>query len=99
MYQSYDFKKEVDTHIDKKIPIELKDKSKQFIKYIFKLPIFQLEKKITKSHRLFEKDYFIFIKSNAVFVAKKIGKERFDYIEILDGLKFVRKLKLNQIFN
>jgi len=98
MYQSYDFKKEVDTHIDKKIPIELKDKSVQFANYLFKLPIFQLEKKITKSHRLFDEDYFMFIKSNDVFVAKKIGKERFDYIEILDGLRFVRKLKLNQIF-
>jgi len=99
MYQSYDFKKEIDTHIDKKIPIELKDKSSTFKKYLFKLPIFQLEKKINKSHKLFDEDYFMIIKSNVVFVAKKIGKERFDYIEIVDGLKFIRKLKLNQIFN
>jgi len=99
MYQSYDFKKEIDIHIDKKIPIELKDKSFTFKNYLFKLLIFQLEDKITKSHKLFEEDYFMFIKSNVVFVAKKIGKERFDYIEILDGLKFVRKLKLDQLFN
>jgi len=99
MYQSYDFKKEIDIHIDKKIPILLKDKSKTFKNYLFKLPIFQLETRITKSHKLFEEDYFMFIKSNVVFVAKKIGIERFDYIEILDGLKFVRKLKLNQLFN
>ena len=99
MYQSYDFKKEIDIYIDKKILIELKDKSSTFKNYLFKLLIFQLEDKITKSHKLFEEDYFMFIKSNVVFVAKKIGKERFDYIEILDGLKFVRKLKLDQLFN
>lgn len=98
MYQSYDFKKEIDTHIDKKIPIELKDKSEIFKNYLFKLPIYQLDKKITKSHKIFEEDYFMIIKFSMVFVAKKIGEEKFDHIEIIDGLKFIRKLKLNQIF-
>ena len=98
MYQFYDFKKEVDVHIDKKVPIDLNDKSSTFKKYLFKLTIFQLDNTITKSHKLFEEDYFIFIKSNVVFVSKKIGEERFDYIEILDGLKFIRKLKLKQLF-
>ena len=98
MYQSYDFKKEIDTHIDKKIPIELKDRSSAFKNYLFKLPIFQLDDRIVKSHKLFYEDYFIFIKSNVVFVAKKIDEEKFDYIEILNGLKFIRKLKLKQLF-
>jgi len=97
-YQSYDFKQDLDMHIDKKIPIELKSKSSLFIEYLFKLKIFQLDSKIKKSHGLFEEYYFIFIKSNIVFVAKKIGEERFDHIEIHDGLKIIRKLKLKQIF-
>ena len=98
MYQSYDFKKEVDNHIDRKIPIKLEEKSKNFKKYLFQLKIFQLEKRITKSHELFGEEYFMFIKSNAVFVAKKIAKERFEHIEIIDGLKVIRKMKLKQLF-
>jgi hypothetical protein len=98
MYQTYDFKKEVDTHIDKKILIELKSKSAAFKNYLSKLKIFQLDERITKSHDLFQEVYFIFIKSSAVFVAKQIGEERFDHIEVVGGLKFVRKLKLNKIF-
>lgn len=98
MYQSYDFKKEIDTHIDRKIPINLEEKSSNFRTYLFKLKMFQLEGRISKSHEIFEEDYFIFIKSNAVFIAKKIGQEKFDYIEISDGLKFIRRLKLKQLF-
>jgi hypothetical protein len=98
MYQLYDFKQELDIHIDKKIPITLKDKNSTFIKYLFKLNIFKLDKRITKSHELFQEDYFLFIKSNIIFIAKKIGEERFDNIEVLDGLKTLRKLKLKQLF-
>lgn len=98
MYQLYDFKKEIDTHIDRKITIILKDKSKSFKAYLKKMKIFQLDKKITKSHEIFSEDYFIFLKSNVVFVAKKTGIEKFDSVEISDGLKFIRKLKLNQLF-
>ncbi len=75
VYQFYDFTQDLNVHIDKKIPIELKSKSLLFAEYLFKLKIFQLDTRIAKSHELFEEEYFIFIKSNIVFVAKKIGEE------------------------
>lgn len=96
-YQLYDFKVDMNTHINKKVPILLKDKSSIFKSYLFKLKIFQLNKRTIKI-QLFEQEYFLFIKSNVVFLAKKLDDEKFDYIEIKDGLKFIRKMKLKKIF-
>ena len=98
MYQVYDFKKEIDHHIKKKIPIVLDDRSDVFLNFLFKLKQFQLNKRITKEHELFQEDYFIFIKSSVAYVAKKISDEKFDYIEIKDGLKYIRRLKLKKLF-
>ena len=97
-YQIYDFKKEIDKHIIKNIPIILEDKSEAFQNLLFKLKQFTLNKRITKGHAMFNEDYFIFIKSSVAYVAKKISEEKFDYIEIKNGLRYIRKLKLKKLF-
>jgi len=98
MYQLFDFKEEIDMHISKMVPIIIKDKSESFKKYFYRLPIYQLDAKISKSHNIFKEKYFIYIRSNKVFISKKINKDLFDYVEIVDGIKIVRMLKLKQIF-
>lgn len=98
MYQIYDFKKEIDLHLRKRIPIILDEKSEAFLGIFFKLKIFQLNKRITKEHEIFQEDYFIFIKSSVCYLAKKVSTEKFDYIEIKDGLKYIRKMKLKKLF-
>ena len=99
-YQPYDFIKDVNFHIINKNPIDLKSKSEIFKTYLFKLKTFQLPDKIKKDHPLFEEEYFLFILYNNVFVAKRIGNESllFDYVEVLNGLKVIRKMKLKKLF-
>jgi len=97
-YQSYDFLKDLDVHILNMIPIDLEDKSEIFKKYLFKLKLFQLNERIKKTHPIFDENYFLFTKSNFVYVAKKISEAKFDYVEILSGVKIIRKMKLKKIF-
>lgn len=99
-YQIYDFIKDINFHIKNKNPIDLKTKSKRFNFFIFQLKIFQLTDKIKKSHPLFKEKYFLFILFNTVYVAKKIENEplKFDYVELINGLKIIRKIKLKKIF-
>lgn len=99
-YQPYDFFKDIDIHINNNNPINLDIKSDIFKSYIFKLKIFQLEGKIKNNHPMFNEDYFIFVLGNKVNIAKKLdGNLNFDHIEILNGIKIIRSLKLKKIFN
>lgn len=100
-YQIYDFIKDINFHINNKNPIDLDDKSEIFKSFLFKLKIFQLTDKIKKDHPLFQEDYFIFILYGVVYVAKKLDVEftKFDYVEILNGLKVIRRMKLKKIMS
>ena len=99
-YQTYDFIKDINFHIKNKNPIDLKSKSEIFKSFLFRLKLFQLNNKIKKEHPLFNEDYFLFILSNTVYVAKKLDNEslKFDYVEIINGLKIIRKMKLKKLF-
>ena len=101
-YQIYDFVKDINFHITNRNPINLGTKSLIFKTYLFKLKLFQLNGRIKKDHPIFKEDYFLFILNNTVYVAKKIGNNsetlNFDYIEILNGLKVIRKMKLKKLF-
>jgi hypothetical protein len=99
-YQSYDFLKDINFHIRNKNPIDLKSKSEIFKTFLFKLKTFNLPQKIKKDHPLFNEDYFLFILYNNVFLAKKLDNEsmKFDYIEVLNGLRVIRKMKLKKLF-
>lgn len=100
-YQIYDFIKDINSHLKNKVPIDLKTKSDIFSTYLFKLKLFQFNDKIKRSHPLFNEDYFIFVLYNTVYVAKKLENEplKFDYIEILNGIKIIRKMKLKKLFH
>lgn len=99
-YQTYDFVKDINFHIKQKNPIDLKTKSEVFKQYLFKLKLFQLNEKIKRSHPLFDEEYFLFILHNNVFIARKIENDplKFDYIEIINGLRIIRKMKLKKLF-
>ena len=99
-YQTYDFIKDVNFHIKNKNPIDLKSKSDIFKLFLFKLKLFQLPNRIKKDHPLFNEEYFLFILYNTVYVAKKLDNEplTFDYIEILNGIKIIRQMKLKKLF-
>lgn len=101
-YQTYDFIKDVNFHIQNKTPIDLSSKSEIFKIYLFKLKMFQLTDRIKKDHPLFKEKYFLFVLSNTLHIAKKIDNNddtfKFDYIEILDGLRTIRKMKLKKLF-
>lgn len=99
-YQTYDFIKDINFHIKNKNPIDLKDKSEIFKFFLFKLKLFQLPERIKKDHPLFNEQYFLFILYNIVYVAKKLDNEplTFDYVEIVNGIKIIRKMKLKKLF-
>jgi len=99
-YQPYDFIKDINFHINNKSPVDLTSKSEAFKNYLFKLKIFQLTNKIKRNHPIFSESYFIFILANTVYVAKKIENNplKFDYIEVLNCLKVIRKMKLKKLF-
>jgi len=99
-YQIYDFIKDVNFHIKTKKPIELGEKSDVFKKYLFKLKLFQLTDRIKKSHPIFDETYFLFILFNVVYVAKKLDTEtlNFDYVEISNGIRIIRLMKLKKLF-
>jgi len=97
-YQSYDFVKDINFHISKSFPIDLSTKSEIFKFYLFKLKLFQLNDRITESHPLFKESYFLFSRFNKVFVAKKLEKDSFHHIEILNGIKIIRKMKLKKLY-
>ena len=99
-YQTYDFIKDINFHINNKNPIDLKTKSEIFKTYLFKLKVFQLVNKIKKDHPLFKEDYFLFVLYSVVYVAKKIDNDplNFDYVEVIDGLRTIRKIKLQKLF-
>lgn len=100
-YQVYDFVKDINFHIDRKIPIVLSLKSDTFKTFLFKLKIFPITNKIKKSDPLFKEDYFIIIIYSVAYVAKRIESDepKFDYVEIKDGLKIIRLAKMKKIFN
>jgi len=100
-YQTYDFIKDVNFHIKNKSPIELNSKSNAFKNYLFKLKLFQLTDKITREHPLFNEKYFIFILYNILYVAKKLDNDpiKFDYIEVIHGIKLIRQMKLKKLFS
>lgn len=99
-YQTYDFIKDVNFHIKNKNPINLNSKSEIFKTFLFKLKLFQLPERIKKDHPLFDEDYFLFILYNVVYVAKKLDNDplTFDYVEIINGIKIIRKMKLKKLF-
>jgi len=100
-YQTYDFIRDINFHIKNKNPVDLSTKSKIFKIFLFKLKLFQLNDRIKKDHPIFNEDYFLFILNNIVYVAKKFDGEqlKFDYVEIINGLKVIRKMKLKKLFN
>jgi hypothetical protein len=98
-YQSYDFVKDINYNFSRQLPLNLNSKSEIFKQYLFKLKIFQLNNKITKDHQLFQEEYFIFVMFNKVYLAKKLSSESFDHIEILNGIRIIRKMKLKKLFN
>jgi len=100
-YQSYDFLKDINIHIKNKNPIDLNTKSEIFKSFLFKLKLFQMPDRIKKDHPLFEEDYFLFSISTIVYVAKKIQNDplKFDYVEILNGIRIIRKNKLKKLFH
>ena len=99
-YQIYDFIKDINFHIKNNNPITLKNKSQIFVSFLFKLKIFTLPNRIKRDHPLFNEDYFLFTMYNAVYVAKKNSNDpfKFDYVEIIDGIRIIRKLKLKKLF-
>ena len=99
-YQIYDFIKDINFHIKNKNPIDLKSKSQIFKAFLFKLKFFQLNGRIKKDHPIFDEDYFLFNLYNTVYIAKKIDNDtlKFDYVEVIDGLKTIRRLKLKKLF-
>jgi hypothetical protein len=98
-YQSYDFVKDINYNFSRQLPLNLSSKSEIFKQYLFKLKIFQLNNKINKDHPLFQEEFFIFTMFNKVYLAKKLSLESFDHIEILNGIKIIRKMKLKKLFN
>ena len=100
-YQLYDFIKDIDFHIKNKNPIELSSKSDVFITYLFQLKTFQLKNKIKKDHPLFKEQYFLLVMYSTLYVSKKNEREefKFDNVEIIGGIKMLRKKKLKKIFN
>lgn len=104
-YQAYDFFKDINFHIKNKNPINLGTKSLIFKTYLFKLKIFYFADRIKKDHPIFKEDYFLFMLNNTVYVAKKINDKnlpealKFDYVEVLNGLRTIRKMKLKKLFN
>jgi len=102
-YQIYDFVKDINYHVDNKIPIDLKNKSEIFKNYLFKLKHYHFTNKIKRNHPLFKQDYFLYTLYGQVFVAKRFKNNpnsplKFDSVEILKGLKIIRRLKLEKIF-
>ena len=67
---------------------------------LFKLKSFQLKDRIKKDHPIFQETYFLFVLFNTVYVAKKIDNEtlKFDYVEILNGIRIIRKMKLKKLY-
>ena len=100
-YQPYDFIKDINFHFSKQLPLDLSTKSEIFKIYLFKLKIFQLYDRIKEDHPLFREEYLIFTHYNKVYIAKKIKNDpipQFDYLEILNGIKAIRKMKLKKLF-
>ena len=97
-YQSYDFVKDINFHFSKFVPINLTNKSEIFKQYLFKLKLFQLNERITKTHPLFEEEFFLFIRFNRVYIAKKLDDETFQQMEVLNGIRIIRKMKLKKLF-
>jgi len=110
-YQSYDFLKDINFHFSKHLPLDLSTKSEIFKIYLFKLKIFQLHERIKEDHPLFKEEYLIFTNYNKVFIAKKMLNTnssilnhkdepipQFDYLEILNGVRAIRKMKLKKLF-
>lgn len=97
-YQSYDFVKDINFHLSKQVPIDLSSKSEIFKLYLFRLKLFQLNERIKENHPLFEENYFLFSRFNKVFVAKRLDNEIFQNIEILNGIKIIRKIKLKKLY-
>lgn len=97
-YQSYDFVKDINFHFSRQFTIDLSTKSEIFKQYLFKLKLFQLNERINKNHPLFQEDYFLYVMFNKVYIAKKVGENAFDHIEILNGIKTIRRMKLKKLF-
>ena len=100
-YQTYDFIKDINFHIKNKNPINLETKSEIFKAFLFKLKLFQLHDRIKKDHPIFKETYFLFILYSTLYVAKRFDDDlfKFDYVEIINGIRVIRKLKLKKLFN
>jgi len=99
-YQIYDFIRDINFHINNKNPINLNSKSQIFKVFLFKLKLFHFNNRIKKDHPIFKESYFLFVLNNVVYVAKKLDGEqlKFDYVEIINGLRVIRKMKLKKLF-
>lgn len=98
MYQIFDFKSDVDLHINKNIPINLSNKSNNFKKFLFNLKLFYFNNNTIKmSNSVFSERYFLFFRNHKLYVAKN-KNNKFDYVEIENGIKIIRKMKLRKIF-
>jgi hypothetical protein len=99
-YQTYDFIKDINFHIKNKNPIHLNTKSEIFKNFLFRLKLFQLHDRIKKNHPIFDEVYFLFILYSTLYVAKRFGDNslKFDYVEIVNGIRVIRKMKLKKLF-
>lgn len=97
-YQAYDFVKDINFHFINRTPIDLSNKSEIFKQYLFRLKIFQLNQRIKMNHPMFKEDYFIYLLYNKVYAAKKLNDNNFQDVEIINGLKIIRKMKLKKLF-
>ena len=99
-YQIYDFIKDVDFHIVKKIPILLYKKSEAFKEYLFNLKMFNVFEKLKTNDPIFNEKYFIVTIYGTTYLAKRLNSNepKFEYVEIVDGLKHIRKNKIKKLF-
>ena len=65
--------------------------------FLFKLKHFQFTDKIKESHPVFNENYFICTIYTKVYVGKRIDN-KFKSVEILNGLRIIRKIKLQNIW-
>jgi len=98
-YQTYDFMKDVDYHIKTQTPIDLKDKSEIFKTYLFKLKLYQLNKRIKKNDPMFDELYCLVLKDTKAYVAKKIVNTAASSIKLPKNMLSIILDETHQNFN